>query len=74
MAGCCGRPNNRANKKGGGEADYYARYAYLSSHQRARQAELVGSKCTTCDALTMGDPCSICGTSKTTPTEEKKEG
>lgn len=72
MAGCCGRPDNRA-KKGGGEAEYYSRYAYLSNHQRARQAELVGSKCATCDALTMGDPCTICGTMKTKP-EEAKEG
>jgi len=72
MAGCCGRPNNRASK-GGSESDYYSRYAYLSSHQRERQAELIGSKCTTCDALTMGDPCTICGVAKTKP-EEAKEG
>lgn len=71
--GCCGRPDNRANK--GGAAGYYERYAYLSSHQRAQQAELIGSKCSDCDALTMGDPCSICGKKKTTPeTEEAKEG
>jgi len=62
--GCCGRPNNRASK-GGGEAGYYARYAYLSGHQRAKQLELLGSKCSKCDALTMGDPCNICGTKKT---------
>ena len=73
MAGCCGRPDNRANK--GGESGYYARYAYLSSHQRAKQAELSGSKCTNCDALTMGDPCTICGANKTKPEiEEAKEG
>ena len=73
--GCCGRPNNRASKGGavGGKAEYYARYAYLSGHQRAKQLELVGSKCSTCDALTMGDPCTICGSKKTKP-EEAKEG
>jgi len=72
--GCCGRPDNRANK-GGNAAEYYARYAYLSSHQRAQQAELVGSKCSSCDALTMGDPCTICGTNKApSPDTETKEG
>jgi uncharacterized paraquat-inducible protein A len=65
MSPCCGRPDNRANKKGA--KDYYERYAYLSSHQRAQQAELVGSKCPTCDALTMSDQenkCTICGVPK----------
>ena len=66
---CCGRPDNRA-AKGGSEAEYYARYAYLSKEQRARQLELVGSKCPICDALTVGDPCSICGNPKP-PKEEK---
>ena len=71
--GCCGRPDNRSNK--GGPAAYYERYAYLSSHQRAKQAELVGSKCKSCDALTMGDPCTICGAKKTKFQEqETKEG
>ena len=70
--GCCGRPDNRANK--GGAAGYYERYAYLSSHQRAKQLELSGSKCKTCDALTMGDPCTICGAKKTKPEVEAKEG
>ncbi len=72
MAGCCGRPDNRANKKG--PAGYYERYAYLSSHQRAKQVELSGSKCPTCDALTMGDPCTVCGTKKTGVQVEAKEG
>ncbi len=67
---CCGRTDNRANK--GGAAGYYERYAYLSSSKRAKQAELVGSKCTTCAALTMGDPCSVCGGSKTKKDEEKE--
>jgi hypothetical protein len=70
--GCCGRPDNRVNTKGA--AGYYERYAYLSSHQRAKQAELSGSKCLTCDALTLGDPCTVCGTSKTkSQDEETKE-
>ncbi len=71
--GCCGRPDNRVNTKG--PAGYYERYAYLSSHQRAKQAELVGSKCKACDALTMGDPCTVCGAKKTMSSEqETKEG
>ena len=69
---CCGRPDNRAT---GGEGAYYERYAYLSSHKRAKQIELAGSKCEKCDALTMGDPCTICGAKKTKPeTQEAKEG
>ena len=65
---CCGRPDNRAGK--GGPASYYEKYAYLTGAQIAKQAELVGSKCTQCDALTSGDPCTICGKSKT---QEEKE-
>lgn len=75
MSPCCGRPNNRANK--GGAASYYERYAYLSSHQRAKQLEVSGSKCTTCDALTMTSEegkCTVCGTSKADSQEGKKEG
>ncbi len=72
MAGCCGRPDNRVNK--GGAADYYSRYAYLSSHQRAKQVETAGSKCASCDAITAGDPCTICGITKTKPQGEVKEG
>ena len=65
MGSCCGRPNNRAGK--GSPASYYERYAYLSSHQRAQQIKLVGSKCDACDALTMSDTdnkCTVCGNSK----------
>ena len=64
---CCGRPNNRNQK--GGAAGYYERYTYLSSRQRARQEKLVGSKCESCDALTVGDPCSVCGNPKTAAKE-----
>ena len=71
--GCCGRPSNRTNKGRGGAADYYAQYAYLSGHQRAKQLEQQGSKCPKCDAITMGNPCSICGINKT-ESEETKEG
>lgn len=63
--GCCGRPNNRIGK--GGPSSYYERYAYLNSHQRAKQVQLVGSKCETCDALTMSDTdnnCTVCGNTK----------
>jgi hypothetical protein len=72
--GCCGRPDNRANK--GGAAGYYERYAYLSSHQRSKQVEVTGaSQCTTCSAYTMGDPCAVCGNTKTaTQGTEAKEG
>jgi len=66
---CCGRANNRANKNN--EAAYYERYAYLSKEQRARQLELVGSTCATCDALTSGDPCSICSNPKIPAAENK---
>jgi uncharacterized paraquat-inducible protein A len=68
MSPCCGRPNNRAQKGKGGTADYYARFAYLSSHQRAKQLEVAGSKCTQCDASTMSDSggkCTVCGANKT---------
>jgi len=69
--GCCGRPDNRVNKDGA--AGYYQKYAYLSSAQRAKADEIVGKigKCTSCDALTMGDPCSICGNPK--PKKEEQE-
>jgi hypothetical protein len=70
MMGCCGRPNNRANKKGA--AGYYERYAYLSSHQRQKQAELGITYCKTCSAYTSGDPCAVCGTPKQKAKEEAK--
>lgn len=62
---CCGRADNRANK---GEAAYYARYAYLSKEQKARQLALIGSRCDKCDAITSSDSenkCTVCGDSKT---------
>lgn len=70
--GCCGRPNNRGNKGQGGAADYYSQFAYLSGHQRAKQLAQQGSKCSKCDALTMGNPCSICGAKKTEPKGKKE--
>lgn len=65
---CCGRPNNRAQKDEG-PAAYYARYAYLSKEQRRQQLALVGTSCKSCDAITVGDPCSVCGNPKA-PKEE----
>lgn len=69
MSPCCGRPNNRS-----GPAGYYERYAYLSSSKKTKQAEISGSTCKTCSALTMGNPCSVCGGSKTNKEQEKEEG
>ena len=66
--GCCGRPNNNANK---GEAGYHSRYAYRSSSQLARLEEIGASRCEKCDAYTVGDPCTVCGGSK--EKEEDKE-
>ena len=66
---CCGRPNNRNQKSGA--SSYYARYAYLNSHQKAQQEKVAGSKCDACDALTVGDPCSVCGGAKTSNEEEQ---
>jgi recombinational DNA repair protein RecR len=70
--GCCGRPDNRQNK-GGGAAEYYKKYAYLSSHQQEQAEKLIGAigKCVSCDALTMGDPCTICGQPKSTKEEQE---
>ena len=64
---CCGRPDNRQRKSGA--AGYYDRYTYLNSHQRAQQLKVSGSKCEHCDALTVGDPCTVCGNSKQTSPE-----
>lgn len=68
---CCGRPDNRQNK--GGAADYYSKYAYLSSHQREQAEKIIGAvaKCESCDALTMGDPCTICGAPKSAKEEQE---
>jgi hypothetical protein len=60
---CCGRPANNA-KKGGGEAAYHSRYAYRSSSQLARLNEIGASKCVPCSAITVGDPCTVCGNPK----------
>jgi hypothetical protein len=59
MSPCCGRPNNRASAKD--EGDYYSRFAYLSAAQKEKQRTIGVSNCTGCDALTMGDPCTVCG-------------
>jgi hypothetical protein len=62
---CCGRPDNR-NKKSQ-QKSYYERYAYLSSHQKQKQLEVDGSKCNSCDALTMCNvdgSCIVCGNPK----------
>ena len=68
---CCGRPNNRENKEGA--AGYYKKYAYLSSSQQEAAEKIVGqiASCPSCDALTMGDPCTICGTPKTKKEEQE---
>jgi len=68
--GCCGRPDNRQNK---GAKEYYQKYAYLSSHQQEQAEKLMGTiaKCESCDALTMGDPCVICGQPKSIKEEQE---
>jgi len=65
---CCGRANNNANK---GAAGYYERYAFLSSAQKEKQLQIAGNNCVTCSAITVGDPCSVCGNPKN---EEKSTG
>ncbi len=65
--GCCGRPDNSNQKSGA--AGYYERYGYLNSNQRARQKGLGISMCKACDAFTAGDPCNVCGKSKTQKVE-----
>jgi recombinational DNA repair protein RecR len=72
MGNCCGRPNNRASKNGA--AGYHqTRYAYLSSHQIEQAEKVIGQmgKCNSCDALTLGDPCTICGNPKTSKEEQE---
>lgn len=62
---CCGRPDPR-NKKSS-EQLYYERYGYLSRAQKNRHAEIAGSKCTHCDALTISDvenKCTVCNNPK----------
>lgn len=61
MGGCCGRPDNRNQKSSA--KNYFDRYAYMSSHQLKLKEKMVGagSKCSKCDAITVGDPCNVCG-------------
>ena len=63
--GCCGRPDSRAVKE-----NYYERFAYLTNQQKRTQAETVGTSCPTCDAITLGEPCSVCGNPKNKPKVE----
>ena len=65
---CCGRANNRRQKSN--NQSYYARYTYLNSHQKAKQLQQQGSTCKNCAALTMGNPCAVCGQSKNQDKEE----
>lgn len=69
--GCCGRPDNRGSKEGA--AGYYNKYAYLSSAQREKAQKIAGNigKCFNCDALTAGDPCTICGNPKIKKEEQE---
>ncbi len=67
--GCCGRPDNRRQKSN--NKSYYDRYAYLNSNQRAKQLQQKGSSCKNCAALTMGDPCAVCGQVKNQDKEEQ---
>ena len=68
MSPCCGRPNNRSRKNR--DTEYYSRYAYLDSHQKAKQLASQGSKCDNCNALTVGDPCAVCQQVKVLKKEE----
>lgn len=61
--GCCGKPNNR-KKKEQAQKNYYARYAYLTGQQKQAAGDASVSKCSSCDALTTGNPCSVCKTKK----------
>ncbi len=65
--GCCGRPDNRVQKGN----SYAERYAYMSSHQINTQLGAL-SKCKSCDALTSGDPCTVCGIVKKVEAKEEK--
>jgi recombinational DNA repair protein RecR len=67
---CCGRANHR-RRKSSSQKNYYDRYAYLNSHQRAKQLQQMGSPCKNCAALTMGDPCAVCGQAKNQSKEEQ---
>ncbi len=67
--GCCGRADNRVKKSI--NKNYYDRYSYLNSQQRAKQLKQQGSSCKNCAALTMGDPCVVCGQVKNQNKEEQ---
>ncbi len=69
MSPCCGRPNNRVATQGA--ADYYSRFPYLTSAQKQKQRTLGVSNCSSCAALTVGDPCAVCGAVKI-PTEDEE--
>ena len=64
--GCCGRPDNRTQKG----KSYAERYAYMSSNQINTQVGTL-SKCVGCDALTSGDPCTVCGVVKNSEAKEE---
>lgn len=68
--GCCGRPNNNNNKSS--TSNYYERYGYLSGPQRQKQIPLGISSCKVCDAYTSGDPCTVCGSSKSKVKQDTK--
>ena len=55
-----------------GAAGYYQKYAYLSSSQQEAAQKVVGkiSTCASCDALTVGDPCIVCGNPKVQKEEQ----
>ena len=68
--GCCGRPNNRASKKGATD------YAYLSSYQIEQAQKVIGQmgKCESCDALTLSSiegNCTVCGNPKVSKEEQE---
>ena len=67
---CCGRANNRIQKAG--NAGHHGRYAYRSSSQIAQLEKIGASRCNTCNAFTVGDPCSVCGQSKAQKEEQEK--
>lgn len=67
---CCGRANNNTSK---GAAGYYERYAFLTGAQKEKQLKIAGSNCSTCTAITVGDPCSVCGNKKNSEEATKEE-
>ena len=67
---CCGRANNRIQKGKNAGAGYHGRYAYRSSSQIAQLEKIGAAMCTTCNAFTVGDPCSVCGQVKAKKMEQ----